>query len=308
MPKKIKTIIVRVIFFTLCLSIISAAIILIVKDFSNNKDSKGSSMTVMTLWQIDSFEGGKGSRAGYLQAVGNECFKNSNAYLKVVSLTAFAARQNIDSGVVPDLISYGAGTYGIEGIISGTTSYYNWAHGGYCFLTIEENADFSDIDYKNTVVNKGVDNLSGAAALLCGIGKAQTESPTGAYVSLIQGKYKYLLGTQRDIFRLITREVNFKVKPITEFNDLYQNISVTATDSQQAVIANKFIEYLLNQGENITKVGLMGNGKYYDGQMEQMEMLNYEYKLISPVSESAHNELLSAIGKSDINLLKNLLK
>ena len=265
-------------------------------------------MSVLTIWQIDSFEGGKGSRANYLQTVGSKCFKDSRTYVNVVSLTSYAARQNIVEGIVPDIISYGAGTYGIESVIRGKNSYYTWAHGGYCFLTIDENADFSDIDNKNTVINGGVDNLSGAAALMCGVSNAEVEKPTGAYVSLISGKYKYLLGTQRDIYRLMTREVDFKVKPVTEFNDLYQNISVTTSDPKQASMANKFIEHLMEHGEDIVKLGLMGNGKYYSDQMSQMENLNYQYKLKSPVSDSTHAQLLSAIGNSDINLLKKLLK
>lgn len=308
MPKKTKTVIVRIIFFILCISVIISAPIVMSVNANEKKNSSENAMTMLTVWQIDSFEGGKGSRANYLQTVGNECFKNSNTYVNVVSITAFAARENILAGNTPDLISYGAGTYGIESIIYGKTPYFTWAHGGYCFLTLDENADFSDIDCQNTIVNKGVDNLSAAAALFCGVEKATVEKPTGAYVSLIQGEYKYLLGTQRDIFRLQTRQVNFKVKPITEFNDLYQNISVTTSDANKAALANRFIEFLLNQGDNIAKLGLMGNGKYYDDEMSKMENLNYNCKLISPISESAHMELLSTIGKSDINLLKKLLK
>lgn len=308
MPKKIKTVIVRIIFFVLCISVIITAPILMAVNANENNKSNDNSMTMLTVWQIDSFEGGKGSRANYLQTVGNECFKNSSTYVNVVSLTAFAARENILIGNIPDLISYGAGTYGIESIICGKAPYYTWAHGGYCFLTMDENADFSDINYQNTIINKGIDNLSEAAALLCGLEKAKVEKPTGAYVSLIQGEYKYLLGTQRDIFRLQTRQVNFKIKPITEFNDLYQNISVTTSDTNKEAITNRFIEFLLNQGDNITKLGLMGNGKYYNDEMSQMENLNYDCKLISPISENAHMELMNAIGKSDINLLKKLLK
>lgn len=308
MPKNKKQIIVRVICFVLCISIAITAPILIKFNSAKKSDNDNTSMSMLIIWQIDSFEGGKGSRANYLQTAWNECFKNNNAYVNVVSLTAFAARENILNGIVPDIISYGAGTYGIESIICGKTPYYTWAHGGYCFISTAENADFSDINNDNTIINKGTDNLSGAAALFCGVEKATVSTPTGAYVSLIGGEYKYLLGTQRDIYRLKTRGVNFKVKPITEFNDLYQNISITTDDTKKVTLASKFIDCLINQSENLVKLGLMGKDKYYDDEMSQMELLNYDYKLISPISESAHTELLSAIGKSDINLLKNLLK
>lgn len=308
MPKITKRILLRIIIFALCISVIITAPILMAANSTENKNSNENSMTVLTIWQIDSFEGGRGSRANYLLNVGTKCFKNTRIYVNVISLTSSAARQNINDGIIPDLISYGAGTYGIESIICGKNSYYTWAHGGYCFLTIDESADFNDLDYKNTVINCGIDNMSGAAALLTGLQNADTEKPTGAYVSLIAGKYKYLLGTQRDIYRLITREVAFKVKPITEFNDLFQNISVTTSDPKQITIANKYIEYLISHSEGVLNLGLMSNGKYYDNAMSQLEGLNYEYKLTSPVSERTHTELMSAIGNSDINLLKKLLK
>lgn len=308
MSKSKKQIIFRIISFALCITIIIMAPILMAKHTAKVSEKEESTMSVLTIWQIDSFEGGKGSRAHYLQTMWNQCYKDSNIYVNVVSLTAFAARHNIANGIVPDLISYGAGTYGIENIICGEVPFFTWAHGGYCFLAIDEQADFSDIDNTNTIINKGTDNLSGAAALICGVEKAVAATPTGAYVSLINGEYKYLLGTQRDIYRLKTRGVNFKVKSISEFNDLYQNISLTTTDYKKVVLAKKFIEYLLNNEKNITKLGLIGNKKYYDDEMSQMESLNYENTLKSPVSESTHMELLNAIEKSDINLLKKLLK
>lgn len=307
MRGKIKKIIIRVVFFALCAAIIITAPVLM---SVNGRKASGAAekMNVLTIWQIDSFEGGKGSRANYLETVGKGFADDGGGYVHVVSLTAFAARENILRGSIPDVISYGAGCYGIENIITGEIPYYTWTHGGYCFITIDESADFSDISVENTVINGGIDNLSGAAALLCGLENAEYDKPTSAYVSLLSGKYKYLLGTQRDIFRLKTREVEFKIKPITEFNDLYQNISIITTDFTKARLAKKYIEHLLNRGEEITKLGLMGNGKYYSDQMGEMEQLNYKYKLTGPVSENTHGEILSAIANNDINLLKKLLK
>lgn len=308
MSKNKRQFLLRITAFLLCISIIIATPILIATNQSAHSDSKSDTMAVITIWQIDSFEGGKGSRANYLQTIWKECFKDSKSYVNVISITAAAARANILNGNTPDLISYGAGTYGIEGIICGKTPYYTWAHGGYCFLATDESADFSDINNTNTVINKGTDNLTGAAALICGVEKANKSTPTGAYVSLIHGEYKYLLGTQRDIYRLKTRGINFKIKPITEFNDLYQNISITTNDIKKTAKATKFIEYLLNQNKNITKIGLMGNNKYYEDEMSQMESLTYGYKLTSPISEETHISLLNAIEKSNLNLLKKLLK
>ncbi|MDE7306835.1 MAG: hypothetical protein K2N33_05535, partial [Clostridia bacterium] len=204
-----------------------------------------------------------------------------------------------------DLISYGAGTYGLESFI---TDYTVWCYGGYCFLTLDTNSDFSDIANDNTVINEGKDNLSSAAALLCGVGGAAYGKTTGAYVTLINGGCKYLLGTQRDIYRLKTRGVSFSVKPLTQFNDLYQCISVVSK-SANAQTADSFIKFLSGKSAEINSLGMLSVGtNLYDDEMKVMAGLDYDCKLTSPVSESTLNSVKKAISDGDINMLKNLLK
>lgn len=293
--------------FVLLAAIIIAAPLTAVNAGKTSAENNAE-MAVLNVWQIDSFEGGRGSRSEYLKNVGTQFTKISSCYVKVTALTAAAARENLKAGTVPDLISYGAGTYGVENYITGKTPYVCWCNGGYCFLTVDETADFSDITADNTVINRGTDNLYGAAALLCGINGATVEKSTGAYVSLINGKYKYLLGTQRDIFRLTTRGVAFKVKPVTEFNDLYQNISITAKDAKLQLQAQKFIDFLLSKSFDVTKVGLMADGlKIYDDAMSALEGLTYDCRLTSPVSEQTRKEIEQAIANGDIKMLKNFL-
>lgn len=265
-------------------------------------------MNLLTVWEIDSFEGGKGSRASYLQNIGDEFSKNVNCYVHVISLSSEAARQNLNNGKIPDLISYGAGTYGIENYITDKIISHIWAHGGYCFIAKEENADFSDISAQNTVINGGTENFAGAATLFSGVEGANIEKPTGAYVSLLNGKYKYLLGTQRDIYRLTTRGATFKIKPITEFNDLFQLISVTSENPKNSHYANEFISFLQSKSDNLKNLGLMGEVRLYDDVMSQMECIDYKYRIDSPVSKNAREEFERAILHSDINLLKNLFK
>lgn len=265
-------------------------------------------MTVLNVWQIDSFEGGKGSRAKYLQDLGKKFFKKNGCYVTVSSLSADAARLNLKNGNVPDLISYGAGTYGIESYIRGRLPYYCWCNGGYCYLSLDTNANFEDISVNNLIINGGTDNLADVTALLCGVNGAEKAKPTSAYVRLINGEFKYLLGTQRDIFRLRTRGVAFAVKPVTVFNDLYQNISVTCSNDKKAAYAERFIEFLLENGDGITSLGLMADGlRLYDDEMRLLEGLTYEYRLTSPISESMKNEINQSIINCDIKKLKNLL-
>lgn len=307
MPKALKRNIVRMLLFIICITVI-ISVPLMAMARSGGGSAKDREMSVLEIWQIDSFEGGKGSRAAYLQKIGDAFSDLEDCYVTVTTLTSAAARENLKSGNAPDLISYGAGTYGIEGFIQGETPYYCWCRGGYCFLTVEQGADFSDISAENTVVNGGTENLAEAAALLCGINGAVVDKPTGAYVKLINGGFKYMLGTQRDIFRLKTRGVAFSVKPVTEFNDLYQNISITSTDKKRRAKAELFINFLLSKAETVSKLGLMVDGlQLYDDEMHLLENITYESRLSTPISEQTKSELKSAIRNCDVKKLKSLL-
>ena len=293
----------------LCLLCTAILVTMPIMSTAKSSATAKNKMFVLNIWQIDSFEGGKGSRASFLQSIANEFSKSGSCYFTVTTLTASAARENLKKGTVPDLISYGAGTFGIEGFIKGSTPYYTWCYGSYCFLCLDENSDFSDVSGGNTVINEGTENYSKVAAIMCGVESGVYEKPTGAYVSLIRGKYKYLLGTQRDIYRLKTRGESFAVKPVTEFNDLYQNISVTSTDAQIALKAEEFIKYLLKNGEKIARLGLMFDGKrLHNDEMRSLEGLSYEYKLVAPISANTKAEIDGAISNNDLKKLKKLFK
>lgn len=276
--------------------------------FNNKSDAKGDELSVLTLWQIDSFEGGKGSRANYLQNIANEFSEVSGCYITVKSLSADAARMNLKNGNIPDLISYGAGMFGIESYISGNKPYYNWCRGGYCYLSTDTNADFEDITAENLIINSGTGNLVSATALFCGVDGAKSEKPTSAYVKLLNGEYKYLLGTQRDIYRLKTRGVPYVLKPVTEFNDLYQNISVICKNTQKKEYAERFINFLLKNSDSLTKLGLFADGQIlYDDDLHILEEINFDVCLTLPISESTKIEIDKAIINNDVKLLKNLL-
>ncbi len=298
----------RVLWFVVLAAIIIAAVCVLVPKNKTAAADKNK-ITALTVWQIDSFEGGKGSRAGYLKTIGESFSKDSGCYLTVTSLTSDAARENLKLGTIPDLISYGAGMYGLESYLSGEKPYKSWCNGGYCLLTTDENADFSDVTAQNCVINEGTENLSDVCAVLLGLNGAQCEKPTAAYVRLIGGKYKYMLGTQRDIFRLRTRGVPYKFKPVTEFNDLYQNISVTSTDAKKRSFAEKYIAFLLEKSSEIYKLGLFSEKcTLYDDDLHDMEGMTYENRLVSPCSKEAVDEIKAAAINNDVKKLKTILK
>ncbi len=263
----------------------------------------------ISVWQIDGFEGGRGSRSQYLQNIGDKCFKDDKIYVSVTALSADAARLNLDQGKMPDIISYPAGFYGIEKYINKKDfAYKNWCRGGYCFLSIDENADFNDITVENTVINEGKDNLSEVAAILCWVGGAQKENPTNAYLNLLNGKYKYLLGTQRDIFRLKIRNATFSVKPVTQFNDLYQNISVLTLNNSKYEICKRYVNYLLDNA-NAAKLGLFGgNNEGTEEELKPLIDVKFDTVLNFPCNKEYIDDIKSATKNADLNKIKSLLK
>lgn len=266
-------------------------------------------MNVITLWQIDSFEGGQGSRAQYLQNKANAFFKGRSNYVIITSISADAARENFKNGNVPDMISYGAGFYGVEGLVNGKDfAYKTWCRGGYFLFSLDENADFSDITAQNTIINVGKDNLTAAAALFAGVDGAAEEKSTAAYVRLISGKYKYLLGTQRDYYRFKARNVSAKIKPLTAFNDLYQNISILSGGEKYSTCA-QFVEYLIANNGDVDKLGLFADGKnVHKDELNKYENIKFDLTLKGFVGEEYANNLKSHIKNKEINLVKSLLK
>lgn len=303
MPKKRAFILVAVI----VLLIITVPLLAVFQSRSAQANSVQTQS--LSVWQIDGFEGGRGSRSQYLQNAGDNCFKNKKVYLTVTALSADAARLNLQQGKIPDVISYPAGFYGIENYVNKKDfAYKNWCRGGYCFLTLDENADFTDITVENTVINEGKDNLSEVAAVMCGVGGARAEEPTNAYLALLNRKYKYLLGTQRDIFRLKTRNAAFSVKPVTQFNDLYQNISILTNDNSKYQNCMRYIDYLLTNN-NAAKLGLFyGENKGCEEELKTLIDVDFETVMNFPCGKAYIDELKGAAAGGDLNKIKNLLK
>lgn len=276
--------------------------------FVNYADGEeDDSLQVLTLWQIDSFEGGRGSRAEYLRSLAQDYAKTANVYIEVTALSSDAARTNISAGVVPDIISYGAGFYGVESLV--LEGYGKaWCRGAYCLIALS-GTDFSSVSTANTVINEGKDNLVSVAALFSGLQGADYAAPTSAYVSLISGEYDFLLGTQRDVIRLQTRGESFEVKPLPEFNDLYQYISVLTRDGEKAAVAEEYINYVLLHGESLTRIGMLCDGEtLYSDEMHALEGVDFSYTIPAVASSGAVDEIKKAARSGDINLLKSLLK
>ena len=72
---------------------------------------------------------------------------------------------------------------------------------------------------------------------------AATES-VAAYTGFLSGKYRYLLGTQRDVCRFQARGVTVQARPLTKYCDLFQYIGILSSEKREASLA--FVEKLLS--------------------------------------------------------------
>lgn len=285
-------------------AVIAGAVVAFSQTDSEKKENKA---VALTLWQIDSFEGGKGSRAEYLQSLANNYYEESGVYTEVTAVSADAARANIESGNIPDIISYGSGFYGIESLVDGNNPSQVWCRGAYCLITLD-GGDFTQANAENTVINGGKDNLTGVAALFAGVSGADTLPPQSAYVSLLDGQNKFLLGTQRDIVRLMTRGVPFSVSPIEDFCDLFQNISVLS-GGEKGVHGREFVSYVQKNHSSLNRICMMYDGaNLYDNALHQLENISFDYTVSPVISSEALSRIKQCAVSGDINMLKTLLK
>ncbi len=216
---------------------------------------------IITMWHVDSFEGGKGSRRQFLLKVARAFEKkNQGVLIMVIEHTEESVKEQLKKGVYPDLISYGNGVEvdnlckldvnrKINSCVIGGNVYATaWCRGGYVLIEnpkvkdgvkgVDDAVLISDQKYTQPLV----------ALLYEGIEmKNYKVLPSmDAYVKFVSNKNRYLLGTQRDVMRLTNRGFEFIAKPMKEYNDLYQYVSITAREQIKYYYANQFVEYLLS--------------------------------------------------------------
>lgn len=209
---------------------------------------KAEARTVVRVWNIDTFEGGKGSRTAFLKSVARGL--QGEAYYLVTSYTLEGALSAFAEGEAPDVLSFGVGLSEFAerllplkrefagGELGGKTLAYPWCMGGYYLFSL---TDFEGEG--RTVLSVGGENLPAVAARLEGISGEETES-VAAYTGFLSGKYRYLLGTQRDVCRFQARGAIVQARPLTKYSDLYQYIGILSSEKREASLA--FVEALLS--------------------------------------------------------------
>lgn len=196
---------------------------------------------VVRVWNVDTFEGGKGSRTAFLKRAATVLEKkDASVYYLVSSYTPEGAAAAYEEGIIPDALSFGVGLSLYTevclplprafagGEAGGVTLAYPWCRGGYFLFSLSD--DFTQKG--TTVISEGGANLARVSACLEGI-SGEAHDSLSAYVEFLSGKYRYLLGTQRDVCRLTSRGVSFYSRALTEFNDLYQYFAVLSAETRR---------------------------------------------------------------------------
>ena len=289
---------------------------------------------IITVWQIDGFEGGIGSRKQFLLKTARSFEKqNDGVLIMVINQTFEGAKENLLKGNCPDLISFSNGLdyssfYALKtdkkfkgGYIGEKCYLTTWCRGNYCLFsnpTISNENMPKEIE--KLVVSKSEFTQPLLAILMENIKVKEVivKKPLDAYIDFVSGKSNYFLGTQRDIYRLNNRGVSYKVTPLKNYNDLYQYIGVTSADDGKREIAFNFIEYLLSEKvqKNLHEIGLMSNYlkvEFNDENLNSLQNLN-GFNTVSAFLGSQkllllEKEILAEITNQtyDVNKIKNML-
>ena len=259
---------------TVVVSVLSAVMIALAVFLPppEGEKSEEKSFEILTLWHVDAFEGGTGSRASYLKKVCEKFEKNSGCLITVINETADDVVEKIGKGVYPDILSYSACVVDVAGIAAPLDKnpmsaggelggkYYAacWAYGGYVEIIAK------GVTPARTIVSKGKFNYPELACIYADVDikKAEYLSPQRAYEAFLQDKTAKLIGTQRDVYRLKNKLEGYDVKPVGGFTDLMQYVSVTSTTESKRALSKKFVSYLLSEGQkSVNELGLMSVDK-----------------------------------------------
>ena len=285
---------------------------------------------VLTIWQIDTFEGGVGSRSNFLRNTSTSFSKKYKGILSVViTHSVESAKKALSEGVVPDIVSIGAcgldfssyqkslNNLSVEGGgIDGNKRYFvPWAKGGYFKITKNQGDD------ENLIISEGNYNSS-LVALACSGKKVKNYvvlKSDDAINKFLIAKNATLIGTQRDFIRLKNRKVEINCEVLGDFNDLYQYVLITSNNQNNLYYSRLFVDYLLSDEiqDKLVNVSLLSTtkkGLYNDCE----ELKNLENQIVkytvSPFSDLLTIEEIRKVakevldGSNKTNSLINLLK
>ncbi len=322
--------------FFICL-ILTIVIVFItvfaLNDKTNNKDNL--EFNTIEIWQVDTFEGGIGSRASFLKSVAKEYEKKNKMVLfSVRQMTLEGTIKALKDGSVPDIISYGVGLSEIKPYLKEITAKIEspfteseegkvlavgWAYGLYVKIDKKgqkgEKLIVSQNTFTQPLFSYYYNNLE--------YDEIEVLPPKDAYSKFNLSKNCSLLGTQRDLFRLSQKSVEIDFEPLGGFSDLIQYVSILSKETKKLKILNEFVELLFGEiQEKIpSSIGLIpvsNLSKIVDNEVigtligvkidKTISVFTKNEALFSLQRDAFYNiknnEFLKVIAKSNVKLLK----
>lgn len=255
-------------------------------NYSFNKEYEFDFQGVLTLWNVDTFEGGSVSRTTFLEKRTLEFEKqNKGVYISIQNISLEQLKLNLNSGKKPNLITFGIGVENdfCEDLITLSSSYnvredllkggfYNQnlkalpiMLGGYSVISNKEkifdenifesmkkqneSLIFSSNESINPLICLAINDITLNSQQILAIDSFD------AYDKFINNKFNVLLGTQRDFYRCKNRENNLKgnysYNFLDGFSDLVQYASIFFSTEKTQKMCEKFLEFLVS--ENVQK-------------------------------------------------------
>ncbi len=307
--------------------------------YGKNKISEGEAVEpteykgIITVWQVDSFEGGRGSRKQFLLKVAREFEKsNPGVLVMVINYTADGVRESQSKGVFPDVISFGGGvdvsgfsmlnfSVDFKGGKVGNSDYaIPWCRGGYVLIENPKLSGGEGEEIDTLLVSEGEYTQPLIALLQEGIraNEYDVRSPMDAYVKFVSGKTRYFLGTQRDLIRLSNRGMEVKITPLTQFNDLVQYAVITSSEEIKRYYAEEFLRFLTSEKiqQTVYEIGMFSaiSSAITDNEHGASMQKASGFSTISAFTASAELKDLQGVAKralfgdaEAINKIKNIL-
>ena len=287
--------------FSIILGVICIVLIIISPFLIPQEQIKTEKSIILTVWHVDSFEGGKGSRYSFLRNVAIDFNKkNKNVYVLVSNYSLNSIAEALQGGNVPDVISYGncflnldkkvktIKTSAVDGGEIGKNRFaVSYLRGGY--FVIKKGGESNEI-----ILSKS-DFTTPEIACLFTNERANSyllKSPLQAYYYFLNSKNATLIGTQRDVIRLINNGVEFTAQPINEYSDIFQYLSLTSVNSDNEFYAKLFIDYMLSDAvqkkvNGLSMLSVNQKGLAFDNEYLSLLEKDYPNYTFSPFSDKS---------------------
>lgn len=235
--------------------VLLAALVLALVCYPHTAKAETTQPVVLSVWNVDTFEGGRGSRTSFLKRVARQAERRQEGtYYHIVSYTLSGVYESFSRGETPDILSFGVGVGQVDAVplgrtFAGSDLAVPWCRGAYYLFSLADDLPGSGTPSGSVVLSSGGENLVEASAYFAGIEGEMEESLT-AYLDFLGGKYDYLLGTQRDVCRFSSRGVTVYSKLLPSYCDLYQYVSILSREYADACL--EFVALLLSEDVQAT--------------------------------------------------------